>query len=370
LHSASMSAFIIRNTPHVFGLGAIQRLAEEMTEDLQRQRDHAIDRTCQEGVAQTEPLRSKDIAFGSVTVSRVAANPCQVAINTAQVQGVNADLVIRPLQWKGSEGFIRKFNRDAAHNELGMQAVELVGYGVDGDGDGISDEMSIGDQTALSVYLAAQPRPVTQLELDELGLIPTLSQEQRRTIRDGERRFEQIGCASCHTPALKLDNPIFQEPSRSAAYRDEVFPGGQDPKAEGVDPNFAVSFDLTRDQPDNIIHTADGRMHRLGSFEKDRQGQAVIRLYSDLKQHDMGAALAENIDEVGTGASTWLTEALWGVGTTAPYLHDGRATTLTEAILAHGGEAEASQQAFQALAAEDRQSLITFLENLVLFKQQ
>ncbi|NJN46898.1 MAG: hypothetical protein HC808_10935 [Candidatus Competibacteraceae bacterium] len=364
-----MSTFITRNTPHVFGLGALQRLAEEMTEDLHRQRDRAIDRTCQDGVAQTESLRSKDIAFGSITVSPITTNPCQVEINTAQVQGVAADLVIRPLQWKGSEGFIRKFNRDAAHNELGIQAVELVGYGVDGDGDGISDEMTVGDQTALSIYLAAQPRPVTQLELDELGLIPALSREQRRAIRTGEQRFEQIGCAACHTPELKLDDPIFHEPSRSAAYRDEVFPGGQDPKAEGVDPSFAVSFDLTRDQPDNIIQTADGRTHRLGSFERDRRGQAVIRLYSDLKQHEMGTALAENIDEAGTGASTWMTEALWGIGSTAPYLHDGRATTLTEAILAHGGEAEASQQAFRALAAEDQQSLIAFLKNLVLFKQ-
>ncbi|MEZ5591917.1 MAG: hypothetical protein R3F53_14875 [Gammaproteobacteria bacterium] len=65
---------------------------------------------------------------------------------------------------EGSDAFIRKFNREASHNELGLQAVELVGYGVDGDGDGIVDEMTVGDQTTLMIYLAAQPRPVT-LEL-------------------------------------------------------------------------------------------------------------------------------------------------------------------------------------------------------------
>jgi CxxC motif-containing protein (DUF1111 family) len=82
----------------------------------------------------------------------------------------------------------------------------------------------------------------------------------------------------------------------------------------------------------------------------------------------MGPGLAESIDEVGTGASVFLTENLWGVGSTAPYLHDGRATTLTEAILAHGGEAQASRNAFVALNTGKQQDLLAFLENLVLFK--
>ena len=94
----------------------------------------------------------------------------------------------------------------------------------------------------------------------------------------------------------------------------------------------------------------------------------MIQLYGDLKRHDMGPALAESIDEIGSGRSTWLTKELWGVGSTAPYLHDGSASTLTEAILAHGGEAESSRQAFQALDRGDQQSMIAFLKNLVLFK--
>ncbi|APR81131.1 Hypothetical protein A7982_06478 [Minicystis rosea] len=59
-----------------------------------------------------------------------------------------------------------------------------------------------------------------------------------------------------------------------------------------------------------------------------------------------------------------------GVGSTAPYLHDGRATTLTEAILAHGGEGAASQAAFVALPPESQRALIAFLDNQVLFKQE
>ena len=63
----------------------------------------------------------------------------------------------------------------------------------------------------------------------------------------------------------------------------------------------------------------------------------------------------------------FLTENLWGVGSTAPYLHDGRATTLTEAILEHGGEAAASKTAFTRLSTQEQSDVIAYLDNLVLF---
>jgi CxxC motif-containing protein (DUF1111 family) len=63
-----------------------------------------------------------------------------------------------------------------------------------------------------------------------------------------------------------------------------------------------------------------------------------------------------------------MTAELWGVGSTAPYLHDGRASTLTEAILGHDGDAAASRAAFRSLPTADQADLITFLNNLVLFK--
>jgi hypothetical protein len=72
---------------------------------------------------------------------------------------------------------------------------------------------------------------------------------------------------------------------------------------------------------------------------------------------------------------TFLTENLWGVGSTAPYMHDGRATTLAEAILEHAvsstdtaSEARASRSAYLSRSTFDKQALIAFLENLVLFK--
>jgi len=73
---------------------------------------------------------------------------------------------------------------------------------------------------------------------------------------------------------------------------------------------------------------------------------------------------------VGTGATTFLTENLWGVGSTPPYMHDGRAVTLTEAILEHGGEAQTSKNSYTALSTTQKQQINAFLNNLVLFKAE
>jgi hypothetical protein len=354
----------------VFGLGALQRLAEEMTVELQETRDAARARACAVGTSGPWPLQAKGTPFGSIRATRTASGPsCDVTYDTSKVEGVSPDLVVRPYQWKGNFAFLRDFNRDATHNEIGMQAVEITGDGVDGDGDGVTDEASVGDMTALAVYLAAQPRPTSKLELANLGLIDPLPADEVGEIQRGAAVFSAIGCASCHAPAMRITDPVFREPSALASFRDATFPAGQDPVARGVDPRFPVKFDLTRDQPDNQITDESGTVTmRLGSLRKDPQGRALAEVFGDLKRHNMGAGLAEAIDETGTGAATFLTENLWGVGSTAPYLHDGRATTLAEAILEHGGEAAASRAAFRQRGSDDQRSLIAFLNNLVLFK--
>jgi len=365
-HSGTLGSFIERNTPHLFGLGALQVLAEEMTGTLQGIRDEASAEACRTYTPQTRTLTAKSINFGSITATP-QGSPCQATIDTSQVVGVESPLIVKPFQWKGSTATLRDFNRDAAHNELGMDAVEIAGDGADGDGDGVADEMTIGDMTALSVYLAAQPRPTNKIELAQLGLV-TLDPEQRQAIRNGERTFQTIGCTACHRAQLTLEHNVFSEPSQSANYRDAVFPGGQDPRQMHVDPAFAVTFDLTKDQPDNIVTRSNGHEYHMGSLEKDPDGHGIVRLYGDLKRHKMGSELAEPIDEVGSGASKFMTAELWGVGSTAPYLHDGRATTLTEAIMAHGGEAASARDAFAAQSQTGQDNVIAFLNNLVLFK--
>ena len=368
-HSGVLKKFIERNTPHVMGGGGVQRLAEEMTVTLQGIQDAAIQQACDQGGTVTRTLTAKGVNFGTIKATRTQRTPCKTRLTTTGIRGVDRDLVVKPFQWKGNFTTIRSFNRDASNNELGMQPVEFVGDGVDGDFDGVVDEMTIGDQTALAVYLSAQARPTTKVELAAHGLIPALSNGELNSISHGAVVFVQVGCATCHVPALPLDNPIFSEPSQVPAYRDATFPGGQDPVSRGVDPAFPVTVDLTQDQPDNQLKDANGNViFRLGSLRRDDQGQVVVELLGDLKRHDMGSGLAEGIDEAHTGRSVFLTENLWGVGSTAPYLHDGRATTLTEAILEHGGEATGPKNAFKSLQHGDQVDLIAFLDNQVLFK--
>lgn len=368
-HSGSLDRFIQRNTPHVFAPGALQRLAEEMTVELHAQRDGARAAACRDGRRRTVALRANQLSFGSLTVTPRGQRPCRAELDLRGVRGVDQDLVVRPFQWKGSVAFLRDFNRGAAHNELGMQPIELTGDGVDGDADGVVDEMTIGDLTALTVYLAAQPRPTTRLELDRLGLLdPPLAAAERASIERGERAFQRAACDGCHRPELRIADPIFREPSAHPSFRDATFPDGQDPVAGGVDPALPVQVDLTADQPDNVVRDPSGRIVRLGALPRDGAGGAVVALYGDLRRHDMGPGLAEAIDETGSGASTFLTENLWGVGSTAPYLHDGRASTLTEAILLHGGEAQGARRAFEQLSGAEQSDLIAFLDNLVLFK--
>jgi hypothetical protein len=390
--SGSMGSFIQRNTPHLFASGAIQRLAEEMTDDLRTKVATAIAQCQTVGCTVSVTLTTKGINYGTVVITRgpndppIPPNNCTgtdaipfidpadclagVTANITGLVGISKDLVVRPFQWKGSVAFVRDFNRDASNQEIGMQAVEMAGEEVDGDFDGVVNELRVGDQTALALYIAGQPRPTTRQELTKLNLLPTaerVGSAEAASIGRGSTAFGQIGCATCHVPSLTINKAIFSEPSQNPNFRDKLFPAGQDPLTRALNPATAVKFDLTKDQPDNRV-IVNGAEVRFGALEKgSASGSGIVRLYGDLKRHNMGPRLAEQVDEVGTGASVFLTENLWGVGSTPPYLHDGRATTLTEAILEHGGEAQASRDAFAALSTASKTDVITFLNNLVLF---
>ena len=98
--------------------------------------------------------------------------------------------------------------------------------------------------------------------------------------------------------------------------------------------------------------------------------EQTIRPYTDLLLHDMGPGLADDRPDHLASGSEWRTAPLWGIGLTrvvnghTRFLHDGRARDLTEAVLWHGGEAEAAQQAFLGLDRDDRDALISFLQSL------
>jgi CxxC motif-containing protein (DUF1111 family) len=108
---------------------------------------------------------------------------------------------------------------------------------------------------------------------------------------------------------------------------------------------------------------------RTGKFPPLPQlSDQVFHAYTDLLLHDMGEGLADGRPDFQAGARDWRTPPLWGLGLSRTVsgsdamLHDGRARGVTEAILWHGGEAEASREAFRNMSAADRDALIRFVE--------
>lgn len=143
--------------------------------------------------------------------------------------------------------------------------------------------------------------------------VPTARDQDNVTLQAGKELFESLGCATCHTQTLST---------------------GQ---------------------------------HAIAALS-----QQTIHPFTDLLLHDMGDGLADGRPEFLASSREWRTTPLWGIGLTqtvlgdgeATYLHDGRARTLEEAVLWHGGEAEASQRGFVGLPVGEREMLIQFLRSL------
>jgi hypothetical protein len=386
-------AFNVRQTTSINGGGLSQILAEDMTEELQALKQMAIDNP---GTTVQLTVKGGKVDFGSITCA--SADSC----NYQNVRGVSPDLIVRPMGWKGNVPTLRAFSSDAAFGEMGMQSDEVLwkitdpgGTGapqMDGDGDGESHELSVGDVTALTLYLALQETPTTILALAEAGLT-MLAPEDRTLIEDGQALFEKpiaeggLGCARCHVAEFTITTTEFMEPSPRAlaAFEDEDLS------------NRNVGY--TADAP--LIVDIAGELADGPRVARAADGSAVIRPYTDLERHFMGVQLqdparayfpktagladvrelpedadAASRDTVTTviGLGEFLTPELWGVGTTGPWLHDGRALTLRQAILFHGeetpsavpSEAQAERDAFAALSEADQDKVIAFLRNLVL----
>ena len=111
--------------------------------------------------------------------------------------------------------------------------------------------------------------------------------------------------------------------------------------------------------------------HRTGVNEElPELSEQLIYPYSDLLLHDLGEELSDERPSFDADGAEWRTPPLWGLGLTRDVnghdrlLHDGRARGVAEAILWHGGEAEAAREAFRALAAGEREALVAFVESL------
>ena len=97
---------------------------------------------------------------------------------------------------------------------------------------------------------------------------------------------------------------------------------------------------------------------------------AIIKPYTDLLLHDMGEGLADGIEDSLASGSEWRTPPLWGIGLTKTvngntfFLHDGRARSIEEAILWHGGEGSGSRKKYSSLSLDEKTDLLNFINSL------
>lgn len=316
-----------RNPPHVLGLGFVQALAAEMSTELRLARDAALVEAADRGKKVTIALETRGVSFGELV-----ARP-NGSVDTSGVEGIDPDLVVKPFGWKGRFATLRRAIEDAARVHFGVQSHVLalgweqtqdpvLGEGPDWwdpDGDGKQRELEEGSLTAGAVYLAMLESPV---------VIPPSDPALRDRWANGSAMFDIVGCADCHRREMLVKSPFWTE-------RPDTTEG------EGIEISLLVDGEGPKASP-------------------------LVQLYSDLKRHNMGDELADPHADDGTGvaASVFLTRPLWGLAETAPYLHDGRAPTIPDAIEAHGGDAGESRDAYLALPERARADLHVFLLSL------
>src|SRR5215470_3366649 len=355
-----------RKTIGMNGSGFVEMLARQMTADLQAERDATLPGT-------STHLTSKGVSFGTLT------HNVDGTWNTSKVQGLAApslasnattppSLIIRPLHQVGNVISLRQFSNNAFNHHHGMQAEERFGLNVDADGDGVANELTTADLTAVSLFQATMAVPGR--------VIPNNSAVERANLR-GEALFDQIGCATCHAslPLTSNYNPglpgkpgwIYFEPN---PYNPATGPNS--PNLQLGVANYPVSAPaLTVDLTSDELPLPRLRVHA---------GSVMVPAYTDLKLHDISATSnpasdpeCEPLDQnqpAGSpgffaGNCKFITRKLWGFyNQGGAFLHHGKFTTAREAVEAHNGEALSQRLAFDALPPAMQDDLIEFLKSL------
>jgi cytochrome c553 len=350
-----------RNAPHLFGAGLREMLADEITADLRALRKRAERVAVASHMAVSMPLISKGVHYGSIK-----ALPDHT-FDTSHVEGVNADLRVRPFFAEGREFSLRAFAAGAFNDEMGLQSPDPVlcaasdptaavavttpaglrldpaldtikrpptcDPAADPDGDTVVDEIDPALLDYMETYLLNYFKP---------GLGRTTARSD-----EGRALMDSTGCTSCHIASFRV------EKDRRVADLDTRYDA-----TRGIFNQLYASATTLFD----VI--ADGDPYP--KLVPKGLPFVVANLFTDFKRHDLGAAFHErNYD--GSIVTQFMTSPLWGVGTKAPYGHDGRSVTLRDVILRHDGEAAGSKNAFVALGDDGQGKLIEFLQTLVLF---
>jgi Di-haem oxidoreductase, putative peroxidase len=406
-----------RNTSHFYGAGLIEMLGEQVTKmvlnEYDTNRNGFIDRAESRG---PKPVRIKPIAgstrvidYGDLSpgpdgVPRLnnvfrlwyvdgagALIPDAVSLADTRVAGFG--LAMQPFGWGrgrtmnggrlvsqgGEAATLREFYTTAADFHMGLQAhdptqqgavTRVSGFGGiahvslsgaqqydfggsvdlgakqtptgvsldDPDGDGHPSELTEGDVDAVEFFLLHMPAPARMTGLSDPGA---------KLLRD-------IGCTRCHAESWQLEARDavkgFTGDRRLFRFETHVVEEGDTP---------AVAGRLT---PTRAVRTATG-----GAPMPAGEAYLVEAIYTDFKHWDIGPEFHERRFD-GSLQKAHRTAPLWGVGNTGPYGHSGRFRDLRTVILAHGGAALASRQAFAALSEPQRDQVVKYLSGLVLFQ--
>jgi len=215
--------------------------------------------------------------------------------------------------WKAGQPDLRLQNASALNTDIGISNPDFPAPGGDCTPAQVACLQAPNGNTDAQDGLEASAEMMEMLLFYTRHLaVPPRRQLDAPEVQSGEQVFTAIGCSQCHTPS-----------------------------------------------------------HRTGPApDRPALGNRTISPYTDLLLHDMGEGLADRRPEFAATGREWRTPPLWGLGRHAAVsgeralLHDGRARTLTEAILWHGGEAEAARERFRQLTPHQRTQLISFLESL------
>ena len=229
------------------------------------------------------------------------------------INEATGDLALGLFGWKGSNPTVRQQTAGAFSGDIGISTPDAPSP----HGDCTESQAEcLGMPTGVQERLGDTEAPDPVLDLVTF-YASNLAVPMRRDFDDpivlrGKELFNDIGCSSCHQP------------------------------------NYVTRRDAAIDA------------HQF----------QLIWPYSDFLLHDMGEGLADNRPVGDASGSEWKTPPLWGIGLTervnghTQFLHDGRARSLLEAVLWHGGEAQQARDAVVSMPADDRQALISFLESL------
>ncbi|AWX15769.1 thiol oxidoreductase [Mergibacter septicus] len=250
-----------------------------------------------------------------VGLGLLAQVPDQQIIALAEQQAKTAGSVKGKVQWVFNpytqQKELGRFGYKAAHSTIRMQTADAAHNDMGLTNPFYPEENCSESQIACKNAVRSRHSPQGRIDLPLLRLnaiafyleklkAPANLTSQYSSL--GEKIFDQIGCAQCHQPYLTTQNNI-------------------------------------RFQP-----------------------------YTDMLLHDMGEGLEDNRPEFEASSRMWKTTPLWGIGAKLragiPFLHDGRARNLTEAILWHDGESKTAKQKFKQLDQTERQNLLKFLESL------